>query len=122
MNWREKEKNQRENLRRWQEESNIFANMELFSSGLELQRINISGDRNNHRHDEIKPNVFYLVGYNKRWYIATAREQHFGWTLDIGLYAVQLRNADFLFEITNLTEYNNRPLGMLPTYDEHDED
>jgi hypothetical protein len=117
-----KDKIDRENLRRWQAESDIYAGLELLSSGLELQRIDITGDRNNHNHDGIKNNTYYLIAIDGNWYISKASKQIWGWNFyGAGGGGVSLRNCDFIFEILNMPTYEKYPLGR-EKYPHEDED
>ncbi len=112
-----------ENMRRSDEMHDvIFPAMFTDLKSLKLKRINVvTGDRNNHKCEEIKEDSFYLVGDNGRWFISKpSRLNNNGWQFDVGWSHVYLGMVDFLFEIKNLTGYDGNPLGWVSAdFDEY---
>lgn len=116
------EKANRVNWKRFDKEHNlIFPSMLTELKSLKLRRIStITGYRNNNESNEVDENKYYLVGYNGTWKVSKAYKYHGGWEFDIGHYHTGLGMVDFLFEISNLEEYENKPLGRLQSdYDEY---
>jgi len=101
-----------ENLKRWQKESEVFANLLLDFSEAKLKRIDITGDRNNHKHEEISNDKNYLLYAYGQWRISTPNLSWYGWQFDVGWFSADLRKIDILFEI-DLPKIKKEPLGRV---------
>lgn len=103
----------KENLRRWQKESEIFSKMLVNLSSLNIKRIDISGDRNNNKHDGISEDKLYLALHNGEWIVSKAyKSYHGGWELDAGHYHMGIRMFDIVFEIY-IPNIQSKPLKRL---------
>ena len=116
----------RENWKRHDKEHNVvFPSMLTGLRSLMIKRIDIrTEDRNNHEHTDVKENKFYLVGHAGRWTISKPKRTYHdnGWEFNVGHYYMGLGMIDFLFEIKNLPEYKENPLGRVePTDDEYED-
>ena len=105
------------NLSRWQAEQAEFAKMLPDMSVLPLKRIDITGDRNDHKHPDIRADRYYLFCRNGNWYLSQARLEWYGWIFNMGWGTTQLRNIDILFEI-DLPDVLREPLGRVKLPDE----
>jgi len=96
MNRKEKILIYEENYKRWQEEANLFHNLLPDFNTLNLKRIDIRGNRNDHNHDEIKKDSYYLFCNNGYWFVSKPNKTSYGWSTS------QLRNINILFEIIDM--------------------
>ena len=103
----------RENLKIWQKEPEAFAKMLLDFNSLQLKRIDISGDRNEHSHNGLVDGKQYLVCYDGRWSLSRASNYNGRWDFRLNSYSVHLRGVDIVFEVTNLPEVEKNPLGKV---------
>jgi hypothetical protein len=110
----------KENLKRWQEESNYFSKLLPDLKSLKLKRIDITGDRNDSKHPDIDKMKWYLLCDNGCWWLTRPSEQWYGWVFPIGWSSIQLRHIDILFEI-ELPIIPKNPLGRVP-YPEDEEE
>lgn len=104
----------RANLKIWQKEPEAFAEMLLDFDSLQLKRIDILGDRNNHKHDGLNEKKQYLISYGGKWYLASALSHDSKrWTFWLGSHSTDLRGVDIVFEVINLPEVEEHPLGKV---------
>jgi hypothetical protein len=100
------------NRKRREQEPEIFSSLLKNLTKIDLKRIDISGNRFNHNHSDVDSHKYYLFAENGFWYLGHANKVWFGWTLDCGSHTIQLRDADFLWEI-DLPEAPKEPLGRV---------
>jgi hypothetical protein len=108
---------QKDNWNRWMQEPEVFYTLLQDFNSINVKRIDIRGDRNDHQSDLIKNNQYYLCGEDGKWFISKAYKTGYGWVFNPGYLNTQLRNLDFLFEI-DLPEIPKTPLGRIPIIDE----
>ena len=107
------------------EHNEVFPSMFTDLKSLKLKRISTkTGNRNNDKSKDIKRDANYLVGYSGRWTISQPYgNMEKGWEFNVGHYTMGLGMIDFLFEIKNLPEYKDDPLGRVkPSIEDEWED
>jgi len=110
------------NWKRSDKEHNVvFPSMFRDLKSLKLKRIStFTGDRNNHKTEELKADKLYLVGYDGRWFISRAYASiDESWYFNLHHYNMGIGMIDFVFE-TNLEDYDGEPLGRV-SYKDDDE-
>jgi len=113
------------NKRMEEEKAVIFPTMFKQLNSLRLKRIDLSkNDFNNHEHKDVIKGRYYLVGARGYWVIAKSDRNYWdkGWTFSTDMMDNELGHIDFLFEISNLENYEKAPLGRLERVNSYEDD
>jgi hypothetical protein len=115
----------KENCLRWQRDAVKFNELDLDMSGLQLFRIPLNHDRNDHNYDGIlKEGQLYLISDGGYWRLARAscyRPQN-RWDFQLGSHSTHASFVNVIFEVGGLPEVPKRMTELIPTPDEEDEE